>query len=66
MNLEIFLINFRVPSGLKIRFEETCHQIDNYITAKMNRMIKGFVERSEEDLCKPLGCFFGHGGKDDI
>ena len=31
MNQEIFLMNFRIPSGLKIQFEETCHQLkDQY------------------------------------
>ena len=26
MNQEIFLMNFRIPSGLKMQFEETCHE----------------------------------------
>ena len=66
MNQEIFLMNFRIPSGLKIQFEETCHQLRTNTTAEMNRMIRDFVKQSKEDLYEPVGWFHGNGGDDDI
>ena len=50
MNQEIFLMNFRIPSGLKMQFEENCHQLRTNMTAEMNRMIRDFVKQSKEDL----------------
>ena len=58
MNQEIFLMNFRIPSGLKMQFEETCHQLRSNMTAEMNRMIRDFVKASKEDLSEPLDWFF--------
>ena len=66
MNQEIFLMNFRIPSGLKMRFEETCHQLRTNMTAEMNRMIRDFVKKSKADLYEPVGWFYGNGGDDDI
>ena len=66
MSQEIFLMNFRIPSGLKIQFEETCHHLRTNMTAEMNRMIRDFVKQSKEDLYEPIGWFYGDGGNDDI
>jgi len=66
MNQEIFLMNFRIPSGLKMQFEDTCHQLRTNMTAEMNRMIRDFVKQSKEDLYEPVGWFYGNGGNDDI
>ena len=66
MNQEIFLMNFRIPSGLKMQFEETCHQLRTNMTAEMNRMIRDFVKQSKEDLYEPVGWFYGNGGDDDM
>ena len=65
MNQEIFLMNFRIPSGLKMQFEETCCQLRTNMTVEMNRMIRDFVKNSREDLYAPVGCFYGNGGDDD-
>ena len=65
MNQEIFLMNFRIPSGLKMQFEETCHQLRTNMTPEMNRMIREFVKDSREDLYEPIGWFYGNGGDDD-
>lgn len=54
MNQEIFLLNFRIPSGLKLQFEETCNQLRTNMTAEMNRMIRDFVRKSKADLYKPI------------
>ena len=66
MNQEIFLMNFRIPSGLKMQFEEICHQLRTNMTAEMNRMIRDFVKQSKEDLYEPVGWFYRNGGNDDI
>jgi hypothetical protein len=66
MNQEIFLMNFRIPSGLKMQFEESCHQLRTNMPAEMNRMIRDFVKQSKEDLYEPVGWFYGDGGNDDI
>ena len=66
MNQDIFLMNFRIPSGLKMQFEENCHQLRTNMTAEMNRMIRDFVKQSKEDLYEPVGWFYGNGGDDDI
>ncbi|MDP4060986.1 hypothetical protein RBLE17_07230 [Rhodobacteraceae bacterium LE17] len=66
MNQEIFLMNFRIPSRLKMQFEETCHQLRTNMTAEMNRMIRDFVKQSKEDLYEPVGWFYGNGGNDDF
>ena len=66
VNQEIFLMNFRIPSGLKMQFEETCHQLRTNMTAEMNRMIRDFVKQSKEDLYEPVGWFYGNGGNDDF
>ena len=58
MNQEIFLMNFRIPSGLKMQFEETCHQLRTNMTAEMNRMIREFVKDSREDLYEPIAWFY--------
>lgn len=65
MNQDIFLMNFRIPSGLKMQFEETCYQLRTNMTAEMNRMIRDFVKNSREDLYEPVGWFYGNGGDDD-
>jgi predicted glycosyltransferase len=65
MNQEIFLMNFRIPSGLKMQFEETCHQLRTNMTAEMNRMIRDFVKNSREDLYEPVSWFYGNGDDDD-
>ena len=66
MNQEVFLMNFRIPSGLKMQFEETCHQLRTNMAAEMNRMIRDFVKQSKEDIYEPIGWFYGDGGNDDI
>ena len=66
MNQEVFLMNFRIPSGLKMQFEITCHQLRTNMTAEMNRMIRDFVKQSKEDLYEPVEWFYGDGGNDDI
>ena len=58
MHQEIFLMNFRIPSGLKMQFEETCHQLRTNMTAEMNRMIRDFVKDSREDLYEPIAWFY--------
>ena len=58
MNQEIFLMNFRIPSGLKLQFEDTCHQLRTNMTAEMNRMIREFVKDSREDLYEPIAWFY--------
>ena len=65
MNQEIFLINFRIPSDLKMQFEKTCHQLRTNMTAEMNRMIRDFVKDSREDLYQPINWFYRNGGDDD-
>jgi hypothetical protein len=65
MNQEIFLMNFRIPSDLKMQFEETCHQLRTNMTAEMNRMIRDFVKDSREDLYQPINWFYRNGGDDD-
>ena len=54
MNQEIFLMNFRIPSDLKMKFEETCSKLRTNMTAEMNRMIRDFVKNSREDLHEPI------------
>ena len=54
MNQEIFLLNFRIPSGLKLQLEENCNQLRTNMTAEMNRMIRDFVRKSKADLYKPI------------
>ena len=66
MNQEIFLMNFRIPSGLKMQFEETCHQLRSNMTAEMNRMIRDFIKASKEDLYEPLNWFSDDGSNHDI
>lgn len=58
MKQEIFLMNFRIPSGLKMQFEETCYQLRTNMTAEMNRMIRDFVKNSQEDLYEPVNWFY--------
>ena len=58
MKQEIFLMNFRIPSGLKMQFEETCYQLRTNMTAEMNRMIREFVKDSREDLYEPIDWFY--------
>lgn len=43
MKQDIHLINFRIPTQLKIQFEETCSYLRTNMTAEMNRMIRKFV-----------------------
>ena len=66
MNQEIFLMNFRIPSGLKMQFEKTCHQLRTNMTAEMNRMVRDFVKQSKEDLYEPLNWFSDDGSNHDI
>jgi hypothetical protein len=66
MNQEIFLMNFRIPSGLKMQFEETCNQLRSNMTAEMNRIIRDFVKASKEDLYEPLDWFSDDGVNHDI
>lgn len=63
MKQDIFLMNFRIPSHLKIQFEETCSYMRTNITAEMNRMIREFVKTARQDLQEPL---VWYGGQDDI
>lgn len=65
MNQEIFLMNFRIPSHLKIQFEETCHHLRTNMTAEMNRMIREFVKTSREEGLEPLSWFTSHGANHD-
>ena len=66
MDQEVCLMSFRSPSGLKMQFEESCHQLRTNMTAEMNRMIREFVKDSREALYEPVGWFYGNGGDDDI
>ena len=66
MNKNIFLMNFRIPSGLKSQFEETCSHLRTNMTAEMNRMIRDFVKNSREDLQEPLSWFSNQGGRNDL
>ena len=66
MKQDIHLINFRIPTHLKIQFEETCYYLRSNMTAEMNRMIRDFVKQSKEDLYEPVGWFYGNGGDDDL
>ena len=50
MKQAIFLMNFRIPVHLKLKFEETCQQLRTNMTAEMNRMIRDFVNGSQNDL----------------
>ena len=54
MNQEILLMNFRIPSDLKLRFERICQQLRTNMTAEMNRMIRDFVKNSQKDLNQPI------------
>lgn len=63
MKQDIFLMNFRIPSHLKIQFEETCSYMRTNMTAEMNRMIREFVKTARQDLQEPLVWYGGH---DDI
>ena len=65
MNQDIFLMNFRIPSDLKMKFEETCSKLRTNMTAEMNRMIRDFVKNSREDLHEPINWFQRNGSDDD-
>ena len=47
MKQDIHLINFRIPTQLKIQFEETCSYLRTNMTAEMNRMIRKFVAETD-------------------
>ena len=47
MKQDIHLMNFRIPTNLKIQFEETCSQLRSNMTAEMNRMIRQFVAETD-------------------
>lgn len=54
MQQDVFLMNFRIPSGLKADFEATCSSLRTNMTAELNRMIRDFVKTSKEDSEEPL------------
>lgn len=47
MKQDIHLMNFKIPTNLKIQFEETCSQLRSNMTAEMNRMIRQFVAETD-------------------
>ncbi len=60
MSQEIFLLNFRMSSHLKIQFETTCSQLRTNMTAELNRMVRDFVKASHEDIEKPIQWLSNH------
>jgi hypothetical protein len=50
-------MNFRIPSGLKTEFENTCSALRTNMTAEINRMIRDFVKVSKDDLEEPLSWY---------
>lgn len=66
MAQDIFLMNFRIPSNLKVQFEDTCSKLRTNMTAEMNRMIREFIKTSREDLDGPISWFSSNGGPNDL
>lgn len=60
MSQEIFLLNFRIPSHLKVKFEDTCSQLRTNMTAELNRMVRDFIKVSREDIGEPIQWLSSH------
>ena len=65
MTQDVLMMKFRIPSGFKMQFEETCYQLWANMTAEINRMTRDFVKNLREDLYEPVGCFCGNGDDND-
>ena len=48
------LMNFKIPVALKKQFQKSCHSIQSNMTVEMNRMIRGFVKKAQEDDQEPI------------
>jgi hypothetical protein len=57
MQQEVFLMNFRIPSPVKLQFEERCSALRTNMTAELNRMIRSFLQETKSNDEEPLSFF---------
>lgn len=59
MSYQTVLMNFRVPVGLKLEFEDACRRLHLPMTAQVNILIREFLEKQDQKPDEPLGILFG-------
>ena len=47
------LMNFKIPEVLKKQFQKSCRSIQSNMTVEINRMIRDFVKKAQEEDQEP-------------
>lgn len=48
------LMNFKIPVSLKNQFQNSCRNIQSNMTVEINRMIRDFVKKADEEDQEPI------------